>query len=138
MSQENLKVVRETADAWNRHDLDALMAPCDSDVEYVDRRRFGGDSLRGSEALRAHFASILDMVVELRHESEVVAARDDVVVTRARFSGRARDGGGEAEAVWANVFTFRDGRIVRGETFDTVEEALEAVGLREEDLKQAE
>ena len=35
MSRENVEIVRKAGDAFNRHDLDALAALSDEDLEFV-------------------------------------------------------------------------------------------------------
>jgi ketosteroid isomerase-like protein len=128
MSHQHVEIQRAMVEAWNGHDLDAVIAFFDEDVVYADRRLFGLGRLRGREALREHLASILDANDDLRNEAEVLAARDDVLVVLIRVTARSRISGGEVELVFTRVFTFRNNRIVGYEVFDTPEEALEAVG----------
>ncbi len=35
MSQENVEIVYRLVDAWNRRDLEATLALCDPEIEYV-------------------------------------------------------------------------------------------------------
>jgi ketosteroid isomerase-like protein len=55
----------------------------------------------------------------------------DLVVTIARQRGRAKHGGPPVEMRFAQVWTFRDGRITRMNMYADREEALEAAGLEE-------
>ncbi len=47
MSQENVEIVRRANDAWNREDLEGLLALSDPEIEYVnspDRGRAGHEA----------------------------------------------------------------------------------------------
>jgi ketosteroid isomerase-like protein len=51
MSQENLELLHRAYDAFNRRDLDALLALCDPDVEFISytMQVEGGDPYRGHD-----------------------------------------------------------------------------------------
>jgi ketosteroid isomerase-like protein len=55
----------------------------------------------------------------------------DRVVATLHFRGRGRGSGIETEARFYEVYTVRDGKIVRMDEYTTRAEALEAAGLRE-------
>jgi ketosteroid isomerase-like protein len=61
---------------------------------------------------------------------ELIDAGSRVVVV-VRERGRGKGSGAPFERRWAQVWTFRRGRIVRWEVFPDRAEALEAVGLRQ-------
>ena len=61
---------------------------------------------------------------------EIIDAGSSVVVV-VRERGRGRGSGAPFERGWAQVWTFRRGRILRWEAFPNRAAALEAVGLRE-------
>jgi ketosteroid isomerase-like protein len=69
------------------------------------------------------------MTVELE---EVIETQDGRVLAVERWRGRGRDGI-EVDARCTDVYSFRDGLIFRGEGFRVKAEALEAVGLSEQD-----
>ena len=56
---------------------------------------------------------------------------DDRVLSIQRMRGRAKLSGTEIDLRYAVVSTVRDGRVVRGREYLSVEDALEAVGLRQ-------
>ena len=62
---------------------------------------------------------------------ELIDAGEDTVVVIERFGGRAKLSGVETDQLLGNVFTIRDGKIARGREYATLEQALEAAGLRE-------
>jgi ketosteroid isomerase-like protein len=63
--------------------------------------------------------------------SEEFLDMGDRVVATLHFRGRGRGSGIETEARFYEVYTVRDGKIVRMDEYTSHAEALEAVGLRE-------
>ena len=61
---------------------------------------------------------------------EYIDAGDRLVVPY-RFGGVARHTGIDVEFSFVHVFTVRDGKAVRVDVYETKDQALEAVGLRE-------
>ena len=61
---------------------------------------------------------------------EFVDSGDSVVVT-VRLRGRGRGSGVEVDARFYDVYTLRDGKIVRMDQFTERSQAFEAVGLAE-------
>ena len=61
---------------------------------------------------------------------EWIDAGDDVVQV-ARQRGTPKGGGPKIEMVYAQVWTLREGKVVRMRLYSSKAEALEAVGLRE-------
>jgi ketosteroid isomerase-like protein len=133
MSQENVEVVRAAFEAWNAGDMDAfrdLYHP-----EAVLRMAsawpepgpyFGRDAvMREYEQLRDTWEG--DTAEPI---GDFIDVGDRVVVTHIwRGSGRGPEGGIELTTVW----TVRQGRILVAEYFLNQAEALEAVGLSEQD-----
>jgi ketosteroid isomerase-like protein len=66
---------------------------------------------------------------------EVFAVGDDRVVVLGREHGYRRDTEAEVEAESAGVYFLRDGKIVRIEYYAKRAEALESVGLAEQDAR---
>jgi ketosteroid isomerase-like protein len=132
MSREDLEAVRGAYDAWNRRDMEAMLAAFAPDFEFQTSGVFPGlDPLyRGHEGWRKFWRdfsgtweSILISVRELRDCGERVLGF-------IAFEARGRDGL-TVHRQAGNVWTFRDGLVVRLETHAGWTEALEAVGLRE-------
>ena len=62
MSQENVELRYRAADAFTRHDLDALLALCDPDVMFISRHlglEGGGGSHHGHDGVRSWWESLL-------------------------------------------------------------------------------
>jgi ketosteroid isomerase-like protein len=130
MSQENVELVRQALEYWNRGDLDAASEFWDDDVVlrmaegWPERVFYGKDEVRsfwkGYAETMGH-----DSVIE-----ELTDAGGSVVLrTRAHVSGD--QSGIEGDLVSTLVLTVRKGKAVLMEFFWDHQEALEAVGLRE-------
>ena len=134
MSQENVEVVKRSAEAFWRGDIDAYLAEAGDDVE-LDFSRARGPYRgvhRGREGAREVFAGFWEAFSSIRPLStEYIEVGDKVVLAaRVRFSGRGSGvevGGGGVGA----VYTLRNRKIVRYQLFQSKAEALEAAGLRE-------
>ena len=134
MSQENVEVVRDAVVAYNRGDLETLLAYCADDIDYraVEGALDDRGPMHGKDAVRAYFQDWLDTFDDLKAEPlELIDAADEQVVTVLRFGGRAKLSGVEADLTFAVVYTLRDGKVARGREYWTRDEALEAAGLRE-------
>jgi ketosteroid isomerase-like protein len=62
---------------------------------------------------------------------DVLAEDDDTVVALGALRGHIRGPGMAVEAQHAQIWTFRDGRAIRMQWFNTHAEALQAAGVRE-------
>jgi ketosteroid isomerase-like protein len=128
MSQQNVELVRrgmESAQAfWSLFDERVVFnmhgLVLDADDVYVGRDA-------AIEATRGYWGTFENYQLEAL---ELVEAGSSVVVV-VRERGRGRGSGAPFERRWAQVWTFRSGRLVRWEVFPDRAEALEAVGLAE-------
>jgi ketosteroid isomerase-like protein len=134
MSRENVAVVRQALDALNGRDVDAFVARLHPDVVTDWSRAVGPE--RG--VFRGH-----DEVVRFLHSwwgafeesvfivDEVIDAGDDVVVA---FHGR-QTGRGSGAIVEGRgsvlVWSLTDGTVVSATLYQTRDEALAAVGMRQ-------
>ena len=134
MSQENVEIVRAAYDAYNARDMEAFRELYDPDAIIVraldgwpESGPFVGREtvVRGFEELRATWD---------RDTLENVHLIDagDRIVGRATWRGIGR--GPELNMEQTVVFTVRKGKIFLLEYFWDHAEALEAVGLSEQDV----
>ena len=132
MSQENVDLVRQQIDAYNRHDLDGLRAVFDPDAEldWSASRGFEAGVYRGVDAILRWFTGYLDTFQEVAVEPEhFIEVGESVVVPNvAHFRGRD---GIETSARSAFVYTIRGYRITRLSLHQETQQALKAVGLDE-------
>lgn len=129
MSQENVEIVAECFHAWDRADLDGVVASYAPDVE-VDATRVMEGVYRGRNAVRAYYRTIFETLVFANEELKLLAAEDKVVaITRLRGVGATS--GAEVETPFAYLFTLRDRRVQRVCFYAQPDEALAAAGLSE-------
>jgi ketosteroid isomerase-like protein len=119
---ENVEIVRRAFEyeVYGRGDREEVLAGFDADV--VLNRIEEGPS-RGRDAVRDRFERWSDAWDELG--GEFIDSGDRVVVAR-RWRGRRR-----ASGIQVEVYTLRDGKIVRIDEFIDRAEALAAAGVPE-------
>lgn len=132
MSTGNVEILTDAYLALNEGDVEALIALTDPDVEYdVSRRTFDAGVYHGHEGVREAISLYLEQWETLQLQpQDFIVAGDDVVVP-VRLVGVGKQSGVETTANAAHVWTFRNEKIIRQTTFQTLAEALDAVGLRE-------
>ena len=93
MSQENVELLRRFHTAFNRRDLDALLALHDPEVEVVSLRMEleGGHPFQGHEGVRSWYESLLDVYPDFGSEIEEVRELGEVTIARLRQYGRGRE-----------------------------------------------
>jgi uncharacterized protein len=130
VSQENMELARKAATS-----LQALIDRLDDDVVW-DNTRFGGEIpmdhatvFVGKRAVTKSFRSWLGAWEEFRYEVEELIDAGDSVVIVVHESARGRASGASMEHRYSQVWTFSDGRIVSGATYERKQDALKAVGL---------
>jgi uncharacterized protein (TIGR02246 family) len=132
MSRENVEVMREGIEAWNRGDRDAWLAVFAPDAQWHTTGRFADRGVyRGREALARYWSEFREDVENLSSSVSELRAIGDKVLVAATATGRGRRSKAAFEVpVWF-VSTFRDGLVVSVETYDEADQALRAAELRE-------
>ncbi|HVS28420.1 MAG TPA: nuclear transport factor 2 family protein [Solirubrobacteraceae bacterium] len=130
MPRDNVEIVQGFFEARNRGDLGCLdYIEADAEFDLSESRSPYHGIYRGHEQIRKHWETLREAWAEAEmHPEEPVAVGDHVVVT-VRVSARGRSSGVQLQGFGANVYTLRDGKIVRFKLFQTRAEALKAVGL---------
>jgi ketosteroid isomerase-like protein len=133
MSQENVEAVRRLVRTFNEGDVEALVAELDSEVEWEEQLIPGVEPVyRGHDGVRRWAQLILgEELVPLQGRIEGLTEAGDTVIVAARFEAEGKRSGVPVELAVHLVFTFKQGKVVRRQVFQTRGEALEAVGLRE-------
>jgi ketosteroid isomerase-like protein len=131
MSEENIEIVRRMFEDWNRRAFDSALEAVSPEVEVemsaqsdIDGTYLGHDGLRRMLRFWGAFA-------DFRSDPEEVIPAGDAVFTTIHHRGRGKTSGVDVEMTNWQVFTLREGRIVRYRVFGSRDEALEAAGLRE-------
>ncbi len=133
MSQENVEIVRRFYEVWNGPGpSEALLAFIAEDFEYVNPPNAVELGIRhGHDGMLAAAASLSAAFDDYQHELGELLDLGDQVLGWIMFRARTRTVGLRYEKAEAQIWTLRDGLIIRFQWFHNRDEALEAVGLRE-------
>jgi ketosteroid isomerase-like protein len=122
MSQENVEIVRR----FLLVELDELLPYVDPEIVWNPVEEAAAE---GPEAVRASTERWKSEWDDYELIPEEFVDMGDRVVATVRFRARGRVSGIEVDARLYDVFTLRDGKIVRMDQFTEQSEALEAAGL---------
>jgi ketosteroid isomerase-like protein len=128
MSEENLVAFRTAFARFEREGVPPLDM-FDPDVEIINFESFPlTRPYRGHEGVVGWLADMSEPFEEFRFEPVDVLAHDDEhVAFTCRVSGRSKTGGPPFALVFATVWTYHQGKVVKTEGFRTAKEALQAV-----------
>jgi steroid delta-isomerase-like uncharacterized protein len=100
------------AEAWNRHDIDALMSFMSDDCVFAASAGPGvdGQRYRGRDAVRAGFAEVWATFPDAHWGGARHFVQGDRGVSEWTFTGTRADGT-RVEVHGCDLFTFRDGKI---------------------------
>jgi ketosteroid isomerase-like protein len=132
MSRENVEIVRNGFEAWDRHDYEAAASHFSPDVEIDVTDRVLNPAiysgLDGAMRFRDEIAETWD---EFHVEIEDVVSAGHEVVVLVRSSGLGRASGAQVDSRAAWVAAVREQRITRLRLYRDRSQALAAVGLSE-------
>ena len=139
MSQENVEIVRAAFAAWNAGDMDAVFALYHPEVVYHPRADEPDPSPHiGRDAYERLARGFAESFSEVSFEIlELIDAGDHVIastVLHAVLHGQGSASAGVSDT-YVFVYELRDGLVVEGWEYRTKQEALEAVGLLEQDAQ---
>jgi ketosteroid isomerase-like protein len=131
MPQENVETILAMFVAAQRGDWELAMEPLDPAIELDASRMPGGDVYHGRQAYFDFYSRWFGAWEELRFERERIEELGDRVLLLTRLTGRGRTSGAEVSILVADVFTFREGKIIQMTGFPDAREALSDIGLEE-------
>ena len=111
-------LLTEFSDAWNRHDIDALMSFMSEDCvfETAAGAETCGTRHQGHAAVRKAFAGAWEAVPDAQWRNAVHHVAGDFGVSEWTFTGTATDGS-RIEVNGVDLFAFKGGKIQRKNTF---------------------
>jgi len=106
------------ADAWNRHDLDALMSMMTAECVFeASAGHFvNGERHEGQQAVRAAFAAVFAQYPDGRWTNAGHFVPGDRGVSEWTFTGTMKDGK-RVEVAGCDLLTLRDGKIAVKNSF---------------------
>jgi ketosteroid isomerase-like protein len=139
MSEHNVETVRRVYEAWNRDDPEAALVVMHPDVELRNPTDvfLGTQSVyRGHAGLREFWMAAKEPWAYFKSHIERTLVKDDKVVTLVRFEAVGRESGAKVGLSFANVWELRDGLIAKFGAYNSLEEALHAAGISEQDAHE--
>jgi ketosteroid isomerase-like protein len=133
MSQ-NVEIARSGLEAFNRHDVDAVVALLSPDVVWEENPVLPGlrDVYHGRAEVREWMAALLEVFENPQVEVvELTALGDDQVFAEAVLTARGKGSGVPVDLRFWTVARFAESKVTRRQVFWTRDQALEAAGLLE-------
>ena len=111
MTNERLRVIEETYEAWNRGDMDGWVANFTEDVQYDLRGAFWDqEPIRGRRDLRRWGDYVMRAWEEFRIRGiEVLEEQDNRIVQRIHVTARGLTSGLTVDQEMVHVFEFDEG-----------------------------
>jgi ketosteroid isomerase-like protein len=124
MSQENVEIVRR----FLADEVDEALTYADPGIVWNPIEE---SSAQGHDAVRASLARWKGEWDDYRLMPEEFMDGGDRIIVTVRLGGRGRGSGVEVDARFYDLYTLRDGKIIRMDQFTERSEALEAVSRSE-------
>ena len=131
MSAENVETLRQGYDRVAREGPEAMTDLVDPSFEFVIPPEMSAepDTYVGAEGIRRWYAGWDGTMEEIRFETYELIDAGDKVLAHMRLRATGSSSGIEVDQEGFQVWSFRDGRAVRLETFPDLESAKTAAGL---------
>ena len=135
MSQENVEVVRKGIDAWNQHDAGLWLSYAAPDVEWMPAGPAAVERTvyRGHDEVASGFAAVWQTWDLFQFEEAQIRDLGDSVLWLGRVKMRGSASQIPLDQEFAVHTRLRDGQVITVRAFLAWREALEAVGLSEQD-----
>jgi ketosteroid isomerase-like protein len=127
---DNAEIVRTAIEAWNAGDRERMLEWLDPEVEIRTlRAQLEGEPYRGHEGFHKGIADFDEDWEYVRFALGEIRQHGDFVVSMLNVQSRGRVSGIELDVPLAWVWEFREGRIVRLDSFSDADDAFRAAGL---------
>jgi ketosteroid isomerase-like protein len=134
MSQENVEIVRAVYERWSEGDFRAHVDLLDPHVVLVLGPGFPDAGMHsGIDAVGAYTRGLLESFTHFTMEAEEIVGVGDSVLVGVRQRGVGSSSGVPTVLHYFTLWTFRSSKVIHLESFRERAEALEAVGLSEQD-----
>lgn len=134
VSEQNVELHRRILEAFNRRDVEAMIACLDPSLEYHPvLSGIGAAVYHGHDGLRSWFRQLDEAWAELRCDPEAYFDLGEQTLLFYVLHGRGRHSGAEVALPGAQVCSWRDGLGVYAKQYAQREDALRDLGVSEDD-----
>jgi uncharacterized protein len=118
-------------EAFNRGDLEEALSVMDPEIVWHTYLvpGPGGGTYQGHDGVRELWDDARNIFGDFRNEPERLVCAGDRLVAMVRICGWGKESGVAVEAKIAHLHTFRDGKVVRVESYEDRDEALREAGV---------
>ena len=132
MSEENVNIMRQGYDAFNRGDIETVMGLMDPDIEWQEPDVEGlpdRGTHHGSEAVANEvFGAVAEHWDEFQAVPEEFLDAGERVIVLGHFRVRGKATGRTVDAPYAHVWTLRDGKVVQHRNYVDTATFLQSLG----------
>lgn len=114
--------------ALNRNDIPAVVEAFDPQIEWVEAEHPGGGTYNGKETVKAHFSQARETWAEGSCEPERFIVVGDKIIVFVHVRVRLKHNMEWVEGRLADVYTFRNGKVIQARLFPDRQHALEWAG----------
>ena len=129
MSQENIDLLREGIERWNRRDIPGFLRGADPAIRWEHRLADLEGDLTGVDAVRAWHEDLARHFAHWRISCDDFRDLGDRVLALGTLRAVGKESGVETEVPWTVVATFRNGLVTHFIDYADRDKALEAAGL---------
>jgi len=125
LSDRRIAALRSAYDAFNRGDMDSAVEFLDPHVDWSEPAEFpGGGTYIGPDAVKHYLSQSRAAWAECRSDPEQLIPIGNRVVVYVHAQVRAKDSHAYQDILLADVYTFRDDRVIEMRAFADRREAL--------------
>jgi ketosteroid isomerase-like protein len=132
MSEENVDILRKGYEAFNRADIDTVMGLMDPHIEWQESDVEGlpqGGTHHGPEAVANNvFGAIVGNWDDFQAVPAEFLDAGERVVVLGHVQGRGKASGKTLDALYAHVWTLRDGKAVHVRVYADTAKLLQSLG----------
>ena len=134
MSQDNVEIVRQVIEAWNRRDFETLMGFGHDDIVLHLIGGFAdmiGEKFEGRDGVLRFWREMAQTIggrIDFDDARDLGANR---LLVRFTWTGSGFESGAPAEMKTGQIWAFRDGKVAHVDAYYDAAAAVEAAGLSE-------
>ena len=133
MSEENVEAYKRGLDAFNRRDVEAMMAELDPEIvmHLALPAMFEGEAaaLHGHDECREFVRNLDEAFAEFQVEISEIRDLGERLVTIGHLRGRGKVSGAEVDSPVGYVVEFRNGKALHYRDYFDPKDALAAAGV---------